>query len=55
MSMNTFVIEQKQGQVKFHGDLQHKDREIKDDIYSPMPLRRGAQDERHVEGAEGTD
>lgn len=55
MSMNTFVIEQKQGQVKFHGDLQHKDREIKDDIYSPMPLRRGAQDERHVEDAEGTD
>lgn len=26
MSMNTFIIEQKQEQVSFHGDLQHEDR-----------------------------
>lgn len=28
------IIEQKQGQVNFHGDLQHEDREITDDINS---------------------
>lgn len=38
---NTFVIEQKQGQVNFHGNLQHEDCEIKDDIESPCMEEEG--------------
>lgn len=36
MSMNTFVIEQKHGQVNFHGDLQHTRSRNTNDIYSPI-------------------